>query len=409
PVLEIARTEPKADGAKIDFVPDDWPWWRGANGDNVRDEPGPFPTTWSATKNVIWKADVPGRGHASPVISGDLVFLASAEEPKETQLVVALGRADGKERWRTTLFEKKMMSVHGTNSYASPTPATDGKLLYALFQNGEAAHLVALARDGKEAWRTNLGPYYPDHGIAGSPVIHGEAVYVLADCGRGGFLAAVRRRDGEILWRTPRPGISGYGAPVTAKRGEKELVFCGGGGKVTGYDPETGKRVWECEAGAETVANSMVAAGGRLLISSGFPQKKVQGISLDPAATKPVEWSVEQGSQVAYVPSPVAVGEWLYVLNDDGILSCRSAATGKSRWTLRVSGSYSASPLVAGGRMYAANQAGVVSVVELGEKPKIMAKNDLGDGCFASPAAAGGRIYVRTEKSLFCIGEKRAD
>jgi outer membrane protein assembly factor BamB len=404
PVDSIERTAPvEANPPPYRFAANDWPCWRGADGSGVNREAGPFPITWSPTKNVEWKTLIPGRGHASPVVVGDAVFLATADA--ETQSLVCLDRRTGAHRWTTTLFRGGIMGGNPKNSQASPTPATDGELVYVLLQNGGSVHLTAVDHSGAVRWSRPLGPYSPDHGLGSSPLLHREMVLVLADCSAGGFAAAVHRLTGEILWRARHPGGSNYCTPVlTSFAGNTALVLAGGG-VVDALDPAHGTAAWTCNAGAATIGNTLASDSERVYVSGGFPEKKVQAIALEPSPNNRVVWTVEQSSQVAYVPSPIVEGGLLYLLNDGGVLSCLAAASGEKKWSKRVPGSYTSSPLFAGGRLYVVNEEGRTSVLKTSaSKAEVEATNDLDEECYATPVAAGGRIYLRTLKHLYCLG-----
>jgi outer membrane protein assembly factor BamB len=297
------------------------------------------------------------------------------------------------------------MGGNPKNSQASPTPAADGEFVYVLLQNGGAVHLAAVDHSGKLRWKSQVGPYSPDHGLGSSPVLHREMVLVLADCSAGGFAAAVHRRTGEILWRTGRPGASNYCTPVLASFAGKTAFVRAGAGVVEAADPASGTSLWKCNAGATTIGNTLAFGSERVYVSGGFPEKKVQALALDPSSNDRVAWTAEQSSQVAYVPSPIVDGELLFLLNDGGILSCLSAASGEKKWSKRVHGAYTSSPLLAGGRLYIVNEEGRTTVVKpSAAKGDVEATSDLNEECYASPVAAGGRIFLRTLNHLYCFG-----
>jgi outer membrane protein assembly factor BamB len=387
----------------------DWPWWRGPGQDGISRENDP-PTRWSTTENVVWKADVPGRGHSSPILWGDRVFLTTADEQKKQQLVLAFDRASGKALWSTVAHEGGLPRKHHKNSQASATPACDGQRVYSVFVHADAVRVTATDLDGKILWQTDAGEFRSEHGYGSSPVLHGSLVIVNGDSTKGCFLAALDRESGKIVWKTPRKttGQHGnYATPAVATLAGKPQLLQSGLHETCAYEPLTGKLLWSCTGPAEVTANTPAWGEGLVFSSGGFPEKELLAIRADGTGdvTKShVAWRTGQG--VTYVPSPLYHDGRLYVINDTGVATCFEAATGKQVWQERLAGSFSASPVLAGGLLFATNEAGKTYVLKAGPKYELVAVNDLEDGGFASPAICGGRVFLRTNSKLYCIGKK---
>ena len=232
PVLLGVSLAPAAEPILPEVAPADWPWWRGPTLDGKsRDRSAP--TQWSATENVTWKTPVPGRGHSSPVLWGDRLFLTTADEAKQTQRVLAFDRKTGRAVWDTVAHTGGLDPKHEKNSHASATPACDGERVYAVFINGGAMHVTATDLDGKVVWQKNAGPYTSQHGNGSSPVLYKKTVIVVADSLKGSFLAALDRATGDVVWKIDRPvtGRNGsYESPVVATIAGKRSSSCRGRG-----------------------------------------------------------------------------------------------------------------------------------------------------------------------------------
>jgi outer membrane protein assembly factor BamB len=395
-----------ADGAKPS--PNDWPWWRGPSGDGVSTDTRVV-TEWSKTKNVVWKTAVPGRGHSSPVLWGARVFLTTADEGSQTQSVLALDRNTGKTLWTTVAHKGGLMNKHGKNSHASATSACDGERVYSVFINSDALHVTATSLDGKILWQSSPGPFRSEHGYGSSPVLYKSLVIVNGDNLSGCFIAALDRKTGKQVWKTPRKTTGRHGSyatPIVAKVAGRTQLLLHGMETMSSYDPDTGKLLWSC-AGPTEVTACTVAFNDKLVFASGgYPDKEILAIRPDGSGdvTKThVAWRSRKG--VTYVPSPLYHDGHLYVVNDGGVTSCFAADTGDQVWQERLEGSFSASPVLAGGNFYVTNEAGRTFVFKAGPKFQLIAQNDLADGGFATPAIVGGQIFLRTEHNLLCIGQ----
>jgi outer membrane protein assembly factor BamB len=386
----------------------DWPWWRGPNRDG-KSLDGAAPLRWSPNENIVWQAQVPGRGHSSPIVVGDRIFVTTADESEKTQSLIAFDRQSGAKLWTTTIHRGGFMAINAKNSHASATPACDGQRVFAAFINSGALWVSAVSIGGKLLWQTDVGRFHSEHGYGSSPALYGSLVIVNGDSRGSGFIAAVDRVSGALLWRTPREGNpqhGSYATPIAAELAGRTQVVLTGLERVAGYDPGTGRLLWSCDGPTTVMANTPVCTESMVFASGGYPDRELLCIRADGSGdvtSSHVVWRTRQG--VSYVPSPLVHEGRLYVVKDDGIVSCFDALTGTSLWQRRLGGAFSASPVLAGEHMYVPNEAGTTYVFKIAPEFELAAQNDLGDGGFASPAICGGQIFLRTSHRLYCIGE----
>ncbi len=412
PVEEI-----RANVAAVSAAPDlraadgDWPWWRGPQADGKsaagkgQAEP---PTEWSESKNVIWQAEVPGSGHASPIVAGDRVFVATADEGAKKQMLLCFDRKDGKEAWRTVVHAGGFMRKHSKNSQASATPACDGNRVFTAFIHADALHVTAIDLDGTLVWQKEAGRFQSEHGYGSSPVLYKSLVIVCGDNAGSSFLAALDRETGEIVWRKPRqrPGRHGnYATPIVAQLAGKPQLLLAGHGQLVSHDPASGDLLWYCKGPAEVAACTVACSDKLVFASAGYPQKEILAVRADGSGDVSgthVVWRASKG--VTYVPSPIYDQGRLYVINDQGVASCFGAEDGSLLWQERLGGNFSSSPILTGGKLMATNEKGVTHVLEASDTFQRLGENTLGDSGFATPAVAGGRLFLRSGDQLYCIG-----
>jgi outer membrane protein assembly factor BamB len=415
PVEEVfvATTDAESSTDTLPEVdPADWPWWRGPTLDNKSSSENP-PTQWSDDKNIVWKADVPGRGHGSPALWQQRVYLATADEEAETLKLLCYQRDDGTLLWDTPIHSGGFMHRHNKNSHASGTPACDGQRVYAAFmvrhEDQDGIWVTATDLKGKIVWQTLAGPFTSKHGYGSSVLLEGSNVIVNGDNGESGFLAALDRATGAIRWRVQRPQLDSFASPVVAEIGGRRQLLIHGAGQVTSYDPASGEERWHCAGPAETCANTIVWDDSRVYASGGWPEKELMAIRADgngDVTGTHVQW--QTGKSISYVPSMLIHEGRLFVVNDQGIATCYEAATGDVLWTKRLGGNFSASLTLAAGMLYIPDEAGVMHVFEAADSYRKVAQNDLGDGGFASPVIVEDQIFLRTNHHLYRIGESKS-
>lgn len=408
--LEIVATKPGL-SMSIPFALEDWTVWRGPNGDGKALAVPGLPIQWSETENVVWKAPVPGRGHSSPIVVGQRVFLTTADEDKQQQSVLAFDRETGVQNgWKTDVHTGGFCRMHAKNSQASATLACDTERLFAVFLNSDALWMTALDLEGKILWQTKLGPFQSEHGYGSSPVLWGNLVIACGDNIANAYLVAVDRESGEIVWRTTRERETGeseqehgnYATPIVRNVAGLDCLFLAGFHHVRAYEPGSGVELWSCEGPAQVAANGVATEGDLVLASAGYPQHEVLCVRGD--GSKEVLWRHE--GDESYVPTPILHKGLAYLPNDNGVLVCLKLESGEVVYKKRLGGNFTASAVLSGDRLYLMNEDGVCFVVRTGETFERLAQNELASpGGMATPTIAGGRIYLRTNDSLYCIGE----
>ncbi|MEP3482524.1 MAG: PQQ-binding-like beta-propeller repeat protein [Fuerstiella sp.] len=408
---EVAEIKSSATDAKpataIAISEDDWPWWRGANRDNVAQTGTNVPTEFGDSKNVIWKTNVPGQGHSSATVVADQIFLCSADQQQETQMVLSYDRATGKSLWNTTVHQGSLPgsgNMHPKSTHANGSPACDGQSVFATFLNGEQITLTSLSLDGQINWTKELGFFNAKFGYAPSPCLYESLIIVSGDNRGGSFLAAVHRETGNIVWRIARSNQDTYSSATIVPFPAGDQLIISGDRKVISYNPNTAEENWTCEGTAQATCGTVVWWNNLVFASGGYPQRETIAVDIN---TGEKVWSDEVK---CYEQSMLVVGDHLYAVTDDGIAICRDAATGKRTWRERLAGPISASPVLVGNNIYATNEKGATWVFQADPKQyQQVAKNQLGTSGFASLSICGDRIYARTTNRanqgiLYCIG-----
>jgi outer membrane protein assembly factor BamB len=388
---------------------DDWPWWQGPHHDNIAAPGQAPPLRWGPHENVIWKAEVPGRGHSSPCIWGDRIFLTTADDAAQVQSMLCYDRATGRRRWQTEVHRGGFVAQHRKGSHASATPACDGQRVFVPLVIQDAIWLSALDFDGKIVWQKRLGNFQSMHGFAASPLLYGSLVIVAADNLKDSFLIALHRRTGEIVWRTDRPSykLGTYASPTVGHVAGRDQLLLHGPLKVFSYNPLTGALLWTCDGPSESSASTMTLGRDLVYSSVGYPKRNLLCIRADgngDVTKTHVAWSKK--NKMAYVPSLLLADGLLTMVEDAGHAVCFDAASGEEVWTEKLEGQFSASPVLAHGHIYAVNEEGVTLVFKAGRKFEMVARNDLADGGFATPAICGGRVYIRSLHHLYCLGRE---
>lgn len=390
----------------------DWPQWRGPTGDGIAAPGQNPPTQWSESQNVLWKAPVPGKGHGTPAVVGDRIYLATADPAKGSQSLICFDRASGKVIWEKEAHPAGAdPGKHANSSAASTSPACDGEFVYVNFLNGGAVQTTAFTLDGKIAWQQKVCDYVTHQGFASSPIVHERLVLVSADHKGGGAIAGLERNTGKIVWTESRPPVANYTSPSIIRAGGKTQMVMSGCKFVTSLDPLTGKKLWEIEGSTEETVGSAVTDGTRVFTSGGWPKNHTMAVVADGSGT--IAW---QNNARIYVPSMIAKEGHLYAVMDAGMAVCWKAETGDELWKERLGGDVYASPVMVGNLIYATNLKGTTFVFEATPKSfKLLAQNQLGDEVYSSPIVCGSRVYLRVAKKgdsrqewLYCLGNTGA-
>jgi outer membrane protein assembly factor BamB len=382
---------------------ENWPGWRGPRGDGTSEEKG-VPTQWSAIENIAWKVPLPGSGHASPVVWGDSIFVASCNEGSQQRLLTCFDRR-GTRKWEKVVLEAPLEKKHGLNSFASGTPAADGECVYAAFLDRGEMVVAAYACDGVEKWRARPGVFSSVHGFCSCPVVFENLLIVNGDHDGESYLVALDRKTGETVWKTPRENKTrSYCTPIIRDIAGRTQMLISGSMSIASYDPRTGARQWNMRGPTEQFVASPVYDGKLLFITAGFPDHHI--LAIRPEGTGDITdtnivWRTTENC--SYVPSPIVVGDYFLIVSDEGIASCYLAADGKLQWRRRIGPHYSASLVAADGLAYFLSDEGETLVVRPGPTYDEVASNSLGEPCYASPAISDGDLIVRGETHLFCI------
>ncbi len=409
PTVESLASAPSSQPNPITVSPADWPWWRGLHRNGVAATDQKPPLHWSERDNVVWKSPVPGRGHGSPTVVGDQVFLATAEEDKQIQAVICYDRRTGKQLWRTDIhqggFDQK---GNAKSSMASSTVACDGEWLFVNFLHTDAIFTTALSRSGARLWQTKIGGYVLHQGFGSSPAVYDRLVIVTADNKGGGAIAGLDRATGDIIWKQERPALPNYASPIILKVAGRDQLLLTGCDLVTSLEPLTGKKSWEVKGATTECVTSTVTDGKLVFTSGGYPKNHVSAVEADGSGK--VAW--ELGTRI-YVPSLIVHQGHLYGVTDSGTAICWKCDTGKEAWKERLEGNFSASLVLVGEQIYATNEAGHTFVFQATPKHlNVIAENQLGQEVLATPSICGSRIYMRVavqasgkrQEMLYCLG-----
>ncbi len=415
-----------------------WPQWRGPAGQGISTEKN-LPTTWSATKNIKWKTPIEGRGHSSPIVWGKKIFLTTAldgevvpgrtpgvthkladgtdfvhpdavgADLKHTFKVICLDRETGKILWERVAYEGPVHdSRHKRASFASSTPATDGKYVFAFFGS---EGLYAYDVNGKLLWKQDLGKLgTASVGYGVSPILYGNLVIMQCDeSGMNSFIAAYDKKSGKQIWRVPRKVDVTWSTPVLVRAGKRTELVASAAEAIISYDPKTGKELWRHKGLESNAVNTPVVSRDMVVVTSGYPLKIALALrgggSGDVTGSKQLVWSYNKGT--AYVPSPILYGDYLYLMAGNGSLTCLEAQTGKVAYEgARVPKAipFTASPVAYEDKVLITSDEGETFVVKAGPKHEIIGTNSVGEAVFASPAIADGKIFIRGVNNLFAIG-----
>jgi outer membrane protein assembly factor BamB len=423
----------------------DWPQFRGPQACGV-DASKPLPVEWNveAGKNVRWQTPIPGLGHASPIVFGNRIYVATASGASDKELKVglygdivpidekgayqwrllAIDRTSGKIIWNVLGHEATPRAKrHPKSTHCNSTPATDGERIVIIFGS---EGLFCFDTGGKLLWKKDLGPMdsgffsmpLAQWGFASSPVIHDGKVIVLCDVQKDSFLAVFDLKSGKELWRTPRNDVPTWGCPAVMEAGGRTQIVVNGWHRSAGYSFKNGKELWFLNGGGDIPVPTPIYANGLIYLTSAHgrlrPMRAIRPGATgditppDPSGTNAgIAWvHPRQGS---YMQTPIAVGDRIYGCTDNGVVTCFNAVTGAILYSERLKGpaqGYTASPVSDGRHLYFPGETGKVLVVPVGDQFSTAAVNDLGEICMATPAISDGTIFFRTRGKLIAIAGK---
>ncbi|RLT03411.1 MAG: pyrrolo-quinoline quinone [Planctomycetota bacterium] len=391
----------------------DSPQFRGPGGQGHSDAKN-LPLTWSETENIAWKVPIAGLGWSSPSIQGDQIWLTTALDDGKSLHAIALDRASGKTLHDVEVFTlENPGGVHSKNSHASPTPLIEGDRVYVHY----GAHGTAcLKTDGTIVWKNQALKHDHRHGPGGSPVVFEDLLILNCDGSDIQFVVALDKATGEIRWQKKREHIhadrlSGksnvpmaYTTPLLVDVNGTIQLLSTGADSIVAYNPRTGDEYWWFRFDGYSNVLRPVVANGLVFISSGYDRPEFYAVRIDGSGDvteSHLAWNMKKAAPLN--PSPLVVGEELYLVSDNGIATCVDAVTGEERWQERVGGNFSASPTLADGRIYLLDEDGATTVIAPGRKFELLATNKLDGRTLATPAMVDDTILLRTDTHLYRI------
>ena len=386
---------------------DDWPQFRGPSGQGHSGDAG-LPIAWSESQNVVWKTPIPGRGWSSPVVAGGRVWVTTSVEEKGASLrAIGFDVATGRQAVNAEVFHLRSAGLaNPKNSHASPTPIVEGDRVYVHFG---AEGTAALTTSGEIVWTARFS-YESQHGNGGSPILYGDLLIFSCDGSNDAFVVALDRRTGKVRWKTPRrqPWDQAYSTPLVIRVGDREQLVSVGAYRAAAYDPQTGKEIWRVSY-ADGFSNvpRPVFGHGLVYITTGFQQPSLVAVRPDGSGDVTrthIAWTLKRGAPLT--PSPLLVGDELFVVNDGGIATCLDAKTGATHWVQRLGGAFSASPVFADGRIYFLSEEGTSTVLAPGKEFRKLAASRLDGEILASMAVAEQSIFIRTGSHLYRLAQR---
>ncbi|MBA2115121.1 outer membrane protein assembly factor BamB family protein [Bremerella alba] len=420
---------------------ENWPQFRGPNGDGITSAKD-VPLNWGTDENVVWKTPIPGKGWSSPVLVGGKIWLTTAmekllsEEEKDERLkdakpfqrnqsnlastvelkAIEVDYQTGKRLRTVDLFHvDDPLTVHLTNTYASPTPVAEGKFVYCYF--GTYGACCIDTETAQVVWRNNDNALEYNVGPGSSPVVVGDVVVLTCDGVDQQYITGVDKKTGKTIWKTERPPFrtddgdrkKAYATPLVVEIEGQTQVVIPGAQWVCAYDAQTGEELWRADHGSGfSNVPAPVFENGTVYICSGFMRPQLVAIRADgegDVTNSHIEWTFSR--QVPTTPSPVVIDRRIYMVSDRGVATCVDAATGQEVWTSRMGGNYSASPTYADGRIYFCSESGMTTVIKPGDEYEVIAENDLGERIMANPIFLDGNVVIRTAENLVRIREAK--
>jgi len=375
-----------------------WWTWRGPKGNNVAAS-ADFKQTVLSREAVLWQAPVPGRGHSSPIVTDDAIYLTTADTSAGTQSLLKFDRRNGKLLWNQLVHRGGLPKEnHRKNTEASASVAFDGQRLLATFYNSDALWASAYSPDGKQLWQKSLGRYYPDrfkYGYAASPAIYKDTAIIIGEFDGPAFMTAIALASGDPVWRIERPNSTSFSSPIVANVSGRDQLLVSGQAQVMSYNPETGDLLWSAPGTAMATCGTAVWDDDNVYASGGFPQSQTVAVRADGSGK--VAW---QNNQKCYEQSMLCFDGHVYAVTDQGVAYCWRAKDGEMMWRERLGGNYSSSPVLVGTTIHVFNEACEAFAFEA--NPKLFfsrGRGKLGDEAFATPAVVGNTMFMRVARN----------
>ena len=379
--------------------------WRGPNNDGVSPAGDP-PILWSESTNVAWKSPVPGVGHSSPIVTGGSVVVTTCDLNTEERAVVCFDRDTGRQRWYTVVAKSAIEQMHRNNTPASSTAASNGELIFVTFIVDGEYLIAALDFDGSVRWERRLTAFVSRHGFTSTPVLFEDSVIVAGmQDSADSFVARLDCSTGETIWMEPTgTDIRSFSPPHITRRGDQLALVVSGSNCTSCFDLQSGKLLWRLAGPAQKTVSSIVEVGDRLFVAGGR-DGKLLAVDWSGQEDPTVAWTSTAG--VPYVSSPIFAEGDLHMFSDKGVYTRVDINSGKTIQRKRALSATSASPVFAGGRLYASDESGMTVVMNLTPSVSVIAENQLDDPVFASPAVCGDELFLRSSTSLYCIRDNQ--
>jgi outer membrane protein assembly factor BamB len=385
----------------------EWTQWRGPNHNNVAESGQTIPTAWSESQNVVWKVDVPGRGHSSPIVVGELIVLTSADEQGQRQGVFGFDRRTGKQKWAAAISQGGFPKVHAKNTHASSTACSDGRQIYATFNHHNKIEAVALDMQGKVVWQQDVGAFSPrqyEYGYAAAPTLYNGVLIISGDSDTVAWLKGLDTKSGRTVWQQDRPKRLNWSSPIIGNVSGKDQLLLSGSEMIASYDPKTGRPLWSQPCLTMATCGTVVWDNDTVYASGGYPKKETVAVKADGSGT--ILW---RNGVKCYEQSMLIHDGHLYAVDDGGI------ASGREMWKSRLQGPISASPVLVSDTIYASNERGTTFVFKASPQSfQSIGQNQLGEESFATPTVVDNRMYLRVatgsgsgrQETLYAIGTK---
>jgi outer membrane protein assembly factor BamB len=386
----------------------EWPRFRGPNGAGVAQSEPVIPAQWS-DRDLAWKIELPGEGHSSPILWAGKLFITSADRAVGKRYVLCIDAGSGDTLW-TREYEFAPYGQHRDNAYAAATLAVDAEHIYAPWINPQRYELLALDHDGREVWKTDLGPFKSQHMNGSSPILVEDLVVLVNDQEKPGTscVVALDRKTGKERWKLPRTSEkSTTGTPCLyqPKDGAPQIIVASNAHGLTSIDPKTGKVLWEIpDACPFRVVSSPIASGDVIVATSGEGARNRSMIAVKANGLEKPAVLYRHTGYTPYVPSVVAKGNLLFAWNDVGQVTCLDLLTGEKHWQENVGAQFYGSPVAVGDRLYCISKNGDVICLAAKDQFQLLGKTLLAQQSHTTPAISNGRMYVRTISHLYCIG-----
>ena len=385
-----------------------WPQLGGPDGTRNSDETN-LPVKWG-DESVAWRTEIKGVGQSPAAIWGERIFLTTSrvdDVGMVQRIVLCVDRNDGKVVWEQVAAVGEGEKLHKLNTWASASCAVDGERVVAFFGR---AGIHCYDHDGKRLWEVDLGRFAGPWGVAASPIIVGDLVIQNCDADEDAYLVALDKKTGKQVWKTKRYEIRGWSTPMLIDAGKRNELVINGDRGIQAYNPETGKEYWFCKSFIGRGSPLPAVGHGLVFVINGKPGDiySVRPGGEGDVTNTHMAWHTQRGGG-RDLPSPVVVGDYLFVVNMGGVATCYDAPSGKELWQGRLGGNFSGAPFVAGGLVYIQSEEGNVFVVRPGKKFDIVARSKVGPGeemFRAAPTPSEGQIFFRSHNAVYCVGKR---